>query len=365
MSTTISEQLADAQREIDVEKAALKSYLAERLASDDQILSRLPGIVSQIVTEPEVSEDEKSIEQWCKAIISYRTAEIKAKVDSVYLTSLTDHSADDLLTASEEELEERKAALKAELEDLHTEIASVAEMVVEHELRKPMMDMRGRKERDAVQARRAWLNYVVTTLEYMASRFDIVNNQTKTIQEFQQALVHIGQAAAKRKQDPNTAVPKPEIRRTKSGRNSIFSPALKLKPTKALDLPPALQEALRHASISFNQDSIEALQESLSKIQLERFKKLQDHYNSTSTSTQAHLAERLGKADGDLRSILGPLYKHTSFQQVSLTDTKLERELEKMEEELDDAEEQLLGAEANQLSLSDSKVRAFIAKYGS
>ncbi|KAJ4359991.1 uncharacterized protein N0V89_000550 [Didymosphaeria variabile] len=364
VSTTISEQLADIQRDIDAVKSTLKSYLTERLASDDQILSRLPGIVSQIVTEPEVGEDEKSIEQWCKAIISYRTAEIKAKVDTVYLTSLTDYSFESLPTTSEEELEERKAALKAELEDLHTEIASVAEMVVDHELRKPMMDMRSRKERDTIQARSAWLNYVVTTLDYMAKRLDTVNDHTRNVDEFQQAFAHISQAAAKRMLDTSKDVSRPEIRRTKSGRNSIFSPALKLKPTKALDLPPALQDALRHASISFNQDSIEALQESLTKVQLERSKKLQDHYSCATTSTQAELADRLSIANADLRSIFGPLYKHTPFQQVNLMDTKLEKELEEMDRKLDDATEQLLSAETNELSLSDPKVRAFIAKYG-
>lgn len=364
MSTTISEQLADTQRDIDAEKSTLRSYLTERLASDDQILSRLPAIVSQIVTDPEVSEDEKSIEQWCKAIISYHTAEIKAKVDAVYLTSLIDYSPGDLPVASEEELEERKAALKAELEDLHTEIASVAEMSVDHELRKPMLDMQERKERDATQARTAWLNYVVTTLDYMAKRLNTINDYTKNVDEFQEALAHITQAAAKRMQDTSTAVTRPEIRRAKSSRNSIFSPALKLKPTKALDLPVALQDALRHASISFNQDSTEALRESLGKIQIERSKKLQDHYDSDSSSTQAVLAERLSKADADLRLIFGPLYKHTPFQQVNLTDAKLERELERIDRELDDASEQLLNAEANELSLSDPKVRAFIAKHG-
>ncbi|KAF1976345.1 hypothetical protein BU23DRAFT_528810 [Bimuria novae-zelandiae CBS 107.79] len=362
--TTINEQLSDTQRDVDAERSTLKSYLAERLASDDQILSRLPGIVSQIVTDPEVSDDEKSIEQWCKAIISYRTAEIKAHVDIVYLTSLTDYSPDDLPKASEEELRERKVALQAELEDLNSEIASIAEMVVEHELRKPMRGMKERKEREMTQTRGAWLNYVVTTLQYMAKRLDTVTEYTQNVDEFQQALAQINQAAAKRVPKPELAAPRPPHRRTASGRNSIFSPALKLKPSQALDLPPALQDALRHANVSFNQDSIEALQESLTTIQLERTKKLQDHYDSASISTQGILAERLSKADSELRSILGPLYKQTPFRQVNLTDAKLEKELKKIDRELEEANEQLLSAEAQEMSLDDPKVRAFVAKYG-
>lgn len=160
VAAAITEQLTESQKEIDTEKSTIKSYLSERLSSDDQILSRLPGIVSKLVTEPEVSEDEKSIEQWCKAIISYRTGEIKARVDAVYLDTVSEQSSNGHQDTPIEELKERKAALQAELEELHSEIASVAEMVVEHELRKPMNEMKERKDREVTQARGAWLNYV-------------------------------------------------------------------------------------------------------------------------------------------------------------------------------------------------------------
>lgn len=160
VSTAITEQLADAQREIDSERSSLKSYVAERLASDDQILSRLPNIVSTIVTEPEVSEDEKSMEQWCKAIISFRTAEVKARVDAVYLNSLSEKTNGHLPRESDAELQQRKGSLQAEMEELHAEVASIAEMVVEHELRKPMLGVKERQEKERTLARTAWLNYV-------------------------------------------------------------------------------------------------------------------------------------------------------------------------------------------------------------
>jgi hypothetical protein len=42
----------------------------------------------------------------------------------------------------------------------------------------------------------------------------------------------------------------------------------------------------------------------------------------------------------------------------------LERELKDMEVDLEKKNDQLLEAESNVLSLSDPKVRAFVAKYG-
>lgn len=363
VSTSISEQLADTQREIETEKSELKTYLTERLASDDKILTALPGIVSKIATEPEISEDEKFIDQWCNAIISFRTAEIKARVDAIYLNSLTNRSPDNLPDASEDELRSRKAELQAEMETLHSEIASVAEMVVEHELRKPMNDIKERKERERVQARGAWLKYVLSTLDFMSKRLDTVTAHTSNVHEFQQVLERINSAAQQRISDLNTESLTPSRRRTTSSLKSAFPP-VKLRPTKSLDLPKAVQDALRYAGISFNQNNIEALSESLLKTQLEREKKLGEHYASAASSTQDTLAERFGKADGDLKPIVDALYSHTPFSTINLLDSEREDQLKEMERKLQNADHDLLNAEASELSLSDPRVRAFVSKYG-
>lgn len=138
----------------------LKEYIKERLVSDDKILTALPGIVSKIFAEPESKEDGNAIDQWCKAIVSFRAAEVKAKVDAVYLNNLSSKPPPDLLSLSKEELVETKQALQTELETLHSEIASVTEMVVEHELRKPATEVRDRESRERKQARSAWSKYV-------------------------------------------------------------------------------------------------------------------------------------------------------------------------------------------------------------
>jgi hypothetical protein len=139
---------------------------------------------------------------------------------------------------------------------------------------------------------------------------------------------------------------------------------VKLKPTKTIELPAPLQDALRYAGIPFNQEGIEALQDSLIRTQRKREQKLQDHYESTSTATHDKLAGRASKADSDLRVIAGALFKHSLFQQVHLTDRRLEKQLKDMEATLEAKNHELLEAESNELSLSDPKVRAFIAKYG-
>jgi hypothetical protein len=198
----------------------------------------------------------------------------------------------------------------------------------------------------------------------MGKRLDTITTSAQDTDGFQQALAHVNAAASKRLPEVHAVRPTPPRRRTTSEPLSAFTPMVKLNPKMALDLPIALQDALRHAGVPFNQDTIEALQDSLVHTQAECEKKLQHHYISTSTSTHDRVAERSSKADADLRVIVDALFKHTPFQQVHLTDARLEKELRDMEAELESKNNALLEAESNELSLSDPKVRAFIKKYG-
>mgnify|MGYP006877406429 CR=1 FL=1 len=197
----------------------------------------------------------------------------------------------------------------------------------------------------------------------MGKRLDILATSATESDEFQQALAYVQAAAAKRMPEILPATPRPPHKRMNSS-TAAFTPMVKLKPNQMLDLPVALQDALRHAGISFHQDSIEMLQDSLQHTQLERNKKLQDHYESATTSAHAKLAERSSKADSDIRAILSVLYKHAPFQAVSLTDSKLDEQMKAMERELEEKDRELLDAEGTELNLDDPRVRQFIAKYG-
>lgn len=198
----------------------------------------------------------------------------------------------------------------------------------------------------------------------MGKRLGIVSASSTDADEFRQAIAHISEAASKRMPDVHAQRPTPVKRRTSSVPLSAFTPITKLKPTRTLDLPVALQDALRHADISFSHESLEALQDTLIQAQIEREKKAQEHFQATAIATHEQIAERSSKADRDLRIITDALYAHTPFQQVSLTNAKLEAQLKAMDRELDYKDRELLEAEGNELSLSDPKVRAFIAKYG-
>jgi hypothetical protein len=171
--------------------------------------------------------------------------------------------------------------------------------------------------------------------------------------------------ALKRAPETHPAPSSPsKLKRAHSSNAKSPFPTIKLKPTQSIALPPALQDALRHAGLSFNSDSIDALRSSLMETQLQREKKLAEHYASATRSTHDQLSERLGKADTDTNVILDALYAHTPFATVQLRDPVVERKIAETEGKIEDAEMQLLGLEASELSLGDPKVKAFVEKYG-
>lgn len=162
--TSVTEQLAVAQKDTKSEVSTLVAFTTERLSSDDRMLAALPQITANIGTNPEIVGEAKSSDQWCRAIVSFRSAETKAKVDSTYQLNISGCVDSDLPTGSQEELLVEKKALQGELETLYAEIPSVAEMVVEYELREPLLRTKTFSEGQRKEAQRAWLIYVTTLL---------------------------------------------------------------------------------------------------------------------------------------------------------------------------------------------------------
>jgi len=198
----------------------------------------------------------------------------------------------------------------------------------------------------------------------MTKRLQIVDDRAQQANDFHLALEHIGRAATEKSQVPQTEQLESPRKRALSTAKSLFPPVT-LKPSSALHIPPAVEEALRNAGISFNLSSAETLQETLAQVGLEREQKLRDHYSSASSTAQQTLADVVGKADVELLALTHALYSYTPFQTVHLANPSLEQQMDDREQELEAADQSLLTTETSELSLTDPKVKAFIGKWGS
>ncbi|OCK82052.1 hypothetical protein K432DRAFT_349774 [Lepidopterella palustris CBS 459.81] len=365
VSSSITETLTEVQRDTKSEHSSLVAFTGERLASDDKILTALPNIASNIGSNTEVSSETKSIDQWCQAIASFRAAEIKARVDSTYQTKLL--SRDDLsfVNGSQDELFVEKQALQGELETLYTEIASVAEMVVDRELREPIRQAKERSEGQRQQAQCAWLTYVLSTLEFMMTRLNTINKHAQDLDGFLKALESISAAVLSEAVNATSQPQAVFTKRASTTLKSLVSPPVKVKSGEAVKIPSTLQDVLRHAGLAHHWNSAEEMREALAEAQREKQEKWEDVHAQAASSVSQNLAEALGQAEADVRAIFDALYANTKYQRINFTSQSLEDQVKSLEAAIGDIDMGIAKVESEELSMGELKVANFVSKWAS
>jgi len=154
--------LSQAQAAADSASTTVTACATERLAGDDRALAFLSDLGAKSSCREDVRIDLKSIDQWSRALAAFRASEVRSRVKTVYQTRLYD--TDSIHSMATEDATSQKEALKCELQTLFTEIASVAEMVVDHELRTPTLQSAARSKRERDEKQHEHLDYVHTLL---------------------------------------------------------------------------------------------------------------------------------------------------------------------------------------------------------
>lgn len=154
----VKEQLSNAQSDTDSARAAITACASECLAGDDYALALLSDSGSILSPGEGSKADLKSIDQWSRALVTFRASEVRSRVKTVYQIHLRD--TDNALAISAEDAASQREALEGELETLFAEIASVAGMVVDHELRNPILQGINRSKQEADKRQREHSNYV-------------------------------------------------------------------------------------------------------------------------------------------------------------------------------------------------------------
>jgi hypothetical protein len=160
----LSEELQDdflsAETEAQRCDSVLVPFVNETFASDDRLLNSLSKLLPRLQTSLHDGDRLEQVERWCKAIVAFRTTEMKARTDDIYALTNSDAQHRQPVNGEQSELEQEKQALQTELESLKSEVSSVLAMVVDHELRKPIFRAIQGSEGQAGQSQREWLVYV-------------------------------------------------------------------------------------------------------------------------------------------------------------------------------------------------------------
>jgi hypothetical protein len=141
-------------------QTSLSSSAAEILSSDDRAITQVPKILDALQQGDREDDDPKQIEKWCNALASFRATEVKHRLDHLQQVERGDPLPDHILDLKRDELRAERDAIKEELETLKAEIASVAEMVVQHDFREPLLRSKKTASQRGVGVGQSWLDYV-------------------------------------------------------------------------------------------------------------------------------------------------------------------------------------------------------------
>jgi hypothetical protein len=159
MLDSLKEDFSTSQSAVYGALKSISGYASDRLASDDQVLEAISAL--QLAPESTQGQPEsETIEKWCRALVNFRTAEVKARVDVIYKSKLLEALEDEPPPLTKGEEAKGTAPLKVELESLREEIASVSQMVADHQLRKPTLRASERSAQASLQLRESSFEYV-------------------------------------------------------------------------------------------------------------------------------------------------------------------------------------------------------------
>ena len=169
MSTLISEAR---RRLLDV-KAALLTNFASFLKGDDNILDQIDHLAqtsAKFADGDSDSIDESSV--LCKALADHLTAEVRLRLDRVYLEA--QRSFKDTASSTTSGVEELEVSLQEELQSLYSEIGAVAEMSITHEFEQPIKNSISEKNSAINRRAESVFDYVITNINNIAQQSDVL-----------------------------------------------------------------------------------------------------------------------------------------------------------------------------------------------
>lgn len=327
------EQLRQFQDQSNRAVDALVSTTSERLERHDQVLEALAKLAPKLQSNQEtVQYDAKTIDQWCHALAFLREKAVKARIDTVMLRELVEHSTSMSNGERHSHSDEDREELQAELKSLHDEILSVAKMVIGNDFRDAILRGLQTSTNFATQKQAEWLEYVLLTQEHLIAHLQFFYEQCLQLHGYSSAVNDMASCfnAAVRGDSNGKALPN---RDTMSPTTPKSDSASKLKSPIEKSSITGIEQALRRFNIGSDaRDGPQTFAEAGAQTR----SKLLTQYASSVQSDIKFLAQASAVRDRELQLVLSKLYASSSYGGVRLTDKSLDARLQELDEKIAD-----------------------------
>ncbi|OMP87211.1 hypothetical protein BK809_0007297 [Diplodia seriata] len=383
LSDAINDRVLSSLKQTKSAASGLTSVVNDRFTSDDRMLSAISKLSSRI--EPPVEEqfDVQTIDKWCTSLVSFRAASIRARVERIFQETLENGGHSEEARQSGEEALTEKDALREELETLHSEITSVAEMGVEQELRRPILQTleQGQGQQKRLQIR--WLDYVssmlflalhfspflihiiqiLASLEYMTNRLHHLTTHAADLRAYTAALSEISGVFS-------TTLP-PQTAPRSSPYKKVAAARARAKSNAAtpIQLSAATQQLLRQLDITLPPAAETQPLQALAQAAMDRQGRLLAHIDSSQHTAVQSVNEAVTNGAVEVQEMLAALFANSEYGTVEVTKSEAEEGLKAVEKGITEVssimpelQEKMDVAGAD--SKSKRREKAFVGRWG-
>lgn len=364
LSGTLHERLRSSMSQAETASTSLPSKVERLLEKDDRMLDGLQKVLPKLQGNDGDREGLDQVERLCHAFTVLEGKAIRTQINATYQRNLpSPHSTKN---GCDSPGEREQQAVRDELAELSSEIDGLLTLVAENYYRTPITKHLGNARTESHSEAARWSEYLGSTLHYLASRLESLNEHFQHLHAHRAALAAVSQTL-----DKTLAAPSTKAEEAAQTATTKFAQAQKgLKPLRLVqanlpEAPDASAQLLRHLDIRQpDTTDIAKLSQNLHNIKLDRQDKLTAFAASTDGGLTKLLGESLNRADVDARDLLSAVYAHSHYGERRLVDEDVQRELDVLEGRTQTVGEQMRRLDVDGLTSDVRKLQRSVLNQG-
>lgn len=336
LAGSLRSTLKTASKQVDGVLNKLPSSVEKLLDKDDRLLDGLQTISPRLHSDGKLADDtEVKFDFLCQTLVALTVQETRLRLDAVYKSAASIPSSTP--TEHNDAADRQRNSLQAELDELSSEIDSLATMAVDAQYRLPITQSLQTSNSDQESEQARWSIYVLSTIQYLTTRlealeeqYDSLTSHRAAVQTVQVTLSDIlaSPAPSRHDQIPQSAITVATPRGLK--------PLRLLHPNNNNQSEDPTSQLLRHLEIRFSDstDDTVKLPLTLQHTKKERALRLADLERTTAHSFSKNLTATIGKADADATTLLGAVHAYSEYGTVKVVATEVETGIGRLEREV-------------------------------
>lgn len=330
LSSSLKERLRSSMTQTEAALTNFPTKVERLLEKDDRMLDGLQKVIPKLSGDNNDGNSLQEVDQLCQAFTIIEAKAIRAKIDALY----QDHQSDQSKATNGYSPSDGKEqqSVRAELEELSSEIDGLLTLVVENYYRIPITKRLGNAQSESRNEAARWSEYLGSTLTYLSSRLESLTQHFQHLHTHRAALDAISQTLQKAIAAPPAKAEEAQPAAAKTAQAQKGLKPLRLVQANLPEAPDATAQLLRHLDIKHSDlTDVAKLSQTLQSAKLERQNNLVSFTSSTDASLRRQLGESLNRADVDARDLLSAVFAHSQFGERRLTDEEAQRELDVLE----------------------------------